>query len=242
MGRTEAVPSAAAPETPGVCKTHCLRGARGVEAGLQGHAGLEGCEPLSRADVVNEAGASLRREGLGGRALRGGSEARPGAHDGPARSAWLAPLWPVSGSSCGLLGCGYNYTAGPLVESPGVDCSPGSGAEGTFSGPGGGDHRPLCWPRWTQSRCADSGVFAAAGPPRGAPLAACGSLCGSFLEGCPCYRGASELGVLQPVCGLLRGCTKGWAPQNKEGLVKRSVCSLSHPGQREAFETLSVAQ
>ena len=61
MGGTEAVPSAAAPETPGVCKMQCLQGAHGAEAGLQGHAGLEGCEPLSRAEVVNEAGALLRR-------------------------------------------------------------------------------------------------------------------------------------------------------------------------------------
>ena len=47
------------------------------------------------------------------------------------------------------------------------------------------------------------GLLTAADPPRGAPLAACNSLCGSFLEGFPCSRGASELGVLQPVCGLL---------------------------------------
>lgn len=30
---------------------------------------------------------------------------------------------------------------------------------------------------------------------------------------------SSELGVLQTVCGLLKGCTKGWDPQNKGSLV-----------------------
>lgn len=132
----------------------------------------------------------------------GGSEAWPGACTDPAPSAWLAPLWTVSGSSRGLWGCGYNYTTGSLVESPGVDCSPGSGAEAPSRGRG-----------VVTIRCAGCGgpgateltrgLLTAADPPRGAPLAARNSLCGSFLEGFPCSQGASELGVLQPVCGLL---------------------------------------
>ena len=42
MGGAEAVPSAASPETLGVCRMHRLQGAHGIEAGLQGHVGLEG--------------------------------------------------------------------------------------------------------------------------------------------------------------------------------------------------------
>lgn len=68
----------AAPETPGVCKMQCLQGSPRCRGWSAGHAGLEGCEPLSRAEVVNEAGALLRGEGLGGRGAQRAQKARPG--------------------------------------------------------------------------------------------------------------------------------------------------------------------
>lgn len=44
-----------------------------------------------------------------------------------------------------------------------------------------------------------------------------------------------ELGVLQPVCGLLRGCAKGWAPQNKRALSS-AVFALCHTQGSEALK------
>lgn len=115
----------------------------------------------SRAEAVDEAGASLRWRRPGREqaqmGLRGGSEAWPGRAPALTRPALPGSrlCGTVSGSSRALWGCGSKYTAGSLVESPGVVCSPSSEEEGTFSGPGG--HCPLCWPQWTRSRCADSG-------------------------------------------------------------------------------------
>lgn len=50
--------------------------------------------------------------------------------------------------------------------------------------------------------------------------------------------GASELGVLQPVCGLLRGCAEG-GPQNKERPCQVQCLLSVTPRAAEAFETLS---
>lgn len=125
------------------------------------------------------------------------------------RQLMLLILVQASQQPQSLEAAGYKYIVGSLAKSLGVVCScpgPSPGENGNLLHGGGlVIIFRLFLPWLTYSRCTYSVLHAVDPPCIAQPLAACNSTLWLFSGRLPVSQCSSELGVLQTVCGLLKG-------------------------------------